>query len=105
MSRSRPNFGSSAPTGGASLSTVGRLTTRVGMLITVTAAPLALLAFLVILVGAPTLGSGLEVAMAAASGPLSTGGGIEWLFHVGVLGVLAGSWILGVGLILSGLSD
>jgi len=35
--------------------------------------------------------------------PLATGGGVGWL-HVAVLGVLAGTWLLGAGLVVTGLA-
>lgn len=98
-------FERSIRTGRIPLSAVGRVATRVGVGLLVAAAPLALATVLAVVLVAPTLGDGLEAVLAAASGPLGTGGGLPWLLHVGVVGVLAGCWILGAGLLLSGVAD
>ena len=105
MPRSHPEVGRSLLPGSASASTVGRVTTRVGAAFVVAAVPLAIAAFYAILLDAPTVAAGVVTAGTAVSGPLATGSGVEWLLHVGVLGTLAGCWVLGAGLILSGLSD
>lgn len=105
MPRIRPGFDSGTHPRRAGLATIGRFTTRAGTILTLTAAPLALATFLSILLGTPTLAVGLDAAMSAATGPLVASGGVEWLLHVGVLGLLAGCWLLGAGLVLSGLTD
>jgi len=105
MPRIRPEFESGVRGATVSPATAGRTLTRAGVVVAMTAAPLALVAFLLVLADAPTIGAGLDSAAAATSGPLAAGGGVGWLLHVGVLGVLAGVWILGAGLVVAGLTD
>jgi hypothetical protein len=105
MPRNRPEFESGLAVTDLSLGTVGRLATRAGTVLVLLAAPLALATFLAVLAGAPNPVAGLDTALAATSGPLGAAGGVEWLLHLGVLGLLAGSWILGAGLVLTGLTD
>ncbi len=105
MPRNRPEPGASLLPGDATLPTIGRVTTRLGAGVLLAAAPLAAGTLLAILLGSPTLDAGLRTALAAATGPLGAGGGLPWLFHAAVLGLLAGCWLLGFGLVLSGLSD
>lgn len=105
MPRIRPEFESGALATRVSLATVGRLAVRAGAAITLTAAPLALATFLLVLADAPTVAAGLDAAASATTGPIGDGGGIGWLLHAGVLGVLVGTWILGAGLVVSGLTD
>jgi len=78
---------------------------RLGFALTAMALPLAVGTGLAVVLSAPTLGTGLDTVITAASGPLGAPTGIGWLFHVGVLGVLAGTWLYGAGLLVSGLLD
>ena len=105
MPRNRPESDSATHATGVSPATAGRFATRAGVVLTLTAAPLALATFLLVLQDAPTLAAGLDAAVSATSGPLGAGGGVGWLLHVAVLGILAGCWLAGAGLILSGLTD
>lgn len=105
MPRIRPEFEAGARTTSVSLATAGRLLTRAGTVLALTAAPLAFVTFILVLANAPTITAGIDSAATAANGPIATGGGVDWLFHVGVLGVLAGCWLLGAGLVCSGLAD
>lgn len=105
MSRNRPEFVSGVATDQVPPATVGRLATRAGTILTLTAAPLAVVTFFSILLDASTVGAGVDAAAAATSGPLAVSGGMGWALHIAVLGLLAGSWILGAGLVLSGLVD
>ncbi|WP_225335011.1 hypothetical protein [Halomicrobium urmianum] len=81
---------------------VGTLAVQVGYATVTAALLLAAVTFGVLLARAPTVAAGIDAAVAAGTGPLS-GSGVTWLFHVGVLGVLIGSWLLGLGLIIDGL--
>jgi hypothetical protein len=62
------------------------------------AVPLAAGAFLGLLAGTATA-TALSTAAGAVTNPPAAGG-VAWLFRVGALGVLAGSWILGFGLVV-----
>ncbi|SFR93614.1 hypothetical protein SAMN05216559_1334 [Halomicrobium zhouii] len=105
MPRIRPEFDAGARGRPTSLATAGRVLTRAGTVVALTAAPLALVTFLLVLGDAPTMDAGLDSAVAATTGPLAMGGGLGWLLHVAVLGVLAGTWVVGAGLVVSGLAD
>jgi len=105
MPRIRPEFETGSRGALMSLATAGRLLTRAGVVLALTAAPLALVTFLLVLADAPSVSTGLDSAIAATGGPLATGGGVGWLLHVAVLGVLAGTWLLGAGLVVTGLAD
>lgn len=105
MPRGRPEFEAGARTAPVSLAAAGRVLTRSGAAVALTATPLALVTLLLVLGDAPSVEAGLDSALAATSGPLATGGGVGWLLHVAVLGVLVGTWLLGAGLVVSGLAD
>jgi len=105
MPRIRPGRQRTTRPRAGHLGTAGTLATRAGAVVLVTATPLALATFVSLVLGAPTLGAGLDAATAATQGPLTPGGGIGWLLHVGFLGVLAGVWVLGLGLLCRGLDD
>ncbi len=83
---------------------IGVLAVQVGYATVMAALLLAVVTLGVLLARAPTVAAGIDAAVAAGTGPLS-GSGAAWLFHVGVLGLLFGSWLLGLGLIVDGLVD
>jgi hypothetical protein len=64
------------------------------------AIPLTVGGFGLLIVQAPSVGTGVQRALAATTGPLSAGGGLGWVLHVGVFGLLVGGWILGLALVL-----
>lgn len=107
MPRNRPEFESGTPATRPGPATVGQVLSRAGAGLAVAAAPLAFATLLLMLADAPTVGAGIDAAVTATSGPLGSAGGrgIAWLLHVAVLGVLAGCWLLGAGLVVSGLAD
>lgn len=83
----------------------GRLAIRAGIALCVLALPLAVGTFLVLVLSAPSLGAGLDSAAAAVEGPLGTPGGVAWLLHLGVIGLLVGAWLVGAGLLVTELLD
>lgn len=85
--------------------TAGRLAVRVGVALTALALPLAVAASLVVVVSAPSLTAGVDQLFAATTGPVGAPRGVGWLAHVGVLGLLAGAWLAGGGLLVSELLD
>jgi hypothetical protein len=103
MARRQQEFGAGRdePT----VATVGRLALRSGAVLSVLALPLAVGAFLAVVLAAPSLMAGLDGAAAAVQGPLGTAVGVAWLLHLGVLGLLVGAWLTGAGLLLSALLD
>lgn len=90
---------------GHPLARAGWYATRAGVVAVVTALPLSIVTFALVLADAPTLAAGLETAVSATTGPLGPPGGVPWLLHVGVLGLLGGSWLVGLGLVLTGVFD
>ncbi|GGN97885.1 MULTISPECIES: hypothetical protein [Haloarcula] len=84
---------------------VGRRATRAGLALAAATLPLVVGTVAGMLVDAPTLTAGVDAVLAAAGTPLVGGYGRAWLFHVGALGLLAGCWLLGAGLLLDGLFD
>lgn len=90
---------------GPRLERIGRLALRSGRFVTVTAAPIAVLAGFAVILAAPSLSAGVDAAVATATGPLGPPDGVGWLFHAGVLVVLTGAWLSGAGLVLTGLFD
>ncbi|WP_324757679.1 hypothetical protein [Haloarcula montana] len=77
---------------------VGEVATRVGTGLLLVAIPLAAGAFLGLVSGA-TMTAALSTATTAVTDPPAANGAAR-LFRIGVLGVLAGSWILGFGLVV-----
>ncbi|WP_226010616.1 hypothetical protein [Halomicrobium salinisoli] len=82
----------------------GTLAVQVGYATVMAALLLAVVTFGVLVARAPSFAAGVDAAVAAGTGPLS-GSGVAWLFRAGVLGLLIGSWVLGLGLIVDGLLD
>jgi len=85
--------------------TVGRLALRGGAVLTALALPLAVGTSLYLTLSAPSLSVGLDRTLAATTGPLGPPTGVGWLAHVAVLGLLAGAWLVGVGLLVSALLE
>ncbi|WP_284008765.1 hypothetical protein [Haloarcula pelagica] len=77
---------------------VGAVATRLGTALLVVALPLATGSFLGLLAGT-TVAAALSTAVTAVVDPPAASS-LAWLFRVGALGVLAGSWILGFGLVV-----
>jgi len=69
MPRIRPEFETGSRGALMSLATAGRLLTRAGVVVALTAAPLALVTFLLVLADAPSVSTGLDSAIAATGGP------------------------------------
>lgn len=84
---------------------LARFAVLLGVFLVTLAVPISIGSAVVVVGGAPTLAAGLDIAFGVIEGPLGTPGGVEWLFHPGVLGVLAGAWLSGVGLVVSELLD
>lgn len=103
MARRQQEFGAGRdePT----MATVGRLALRAGAALSVLALPLAVGAFLAVVLTAPSVAVGLDSATAAVGGPLGAPGGAAWLLHLGVLGLLVGAWLTGAGLVVDELLD
>lgn len=101
MPRERPGVGSGTRHRLVRPAALAERTARGGLVIVAVALPLALGAFAAVVLTAPSLDAGARAATAAITGPLAPGGGVAWLLHVGVLGVLAGAWLVGLGLVVS----
>jgi len=84
---------------------LGSVLTRLGLGLLVLALPVGAGAGLGLLGEAGSLAVGVRVALAALEGPLLGSSGLPWLFHVAVLALLSGCWLLGAGLVLDGLFD
>jgi len=82
---------------------VAALAERVGAALVAVTLPVAVGAFAVMALDAGSLLAAIDVAAAAMSGPLTTGWGLSWLFHVSTLATAVGCWFLGLGLLLDGL--
>ena len=84
---------------------VGAVLTRVGLALLALTVPVVVGVFagLLLTVGSPA--AGVAHALQAMDGPLLGGFGPGWLFHVSTLTLLCGCWLLGAGLLLSGLFD
>jgi len=67
------------------------------------AVALSLLVAALSLTGLLAGGGSLAVVTAALATPLGVPGGLAWAFHLGVVGVLVGTWLLGLGLLVDGL--
>lgn len=85
---------------GETLGAAGALATRIGLLIAAVALPLAAAASAVVILTAPSVSAGVEAVIAAATNPPAGGWGFAALLYLGVLGVLVGTWYLGVGALL-----
>jgi hypothetical protein len=103
MARRQQEFG--AGRGEPAVATVGWLALRSGAVLSVLALPLAVGAFLAVVLSAPSLAGGLDTATAAIDGPLGAPGSVGWLLHLGVLGLLVGAWLTGAGLLVTALLD
>ena len=92
-------------TGGLDPATIGNVLARVGLAVLALTVPVVAGAGagLFAAVGSPTVG--VARAVAAMDGPLLDGFGLPWLFHVAALSGLCGCWLLGAGLLLTGLFD
>jgi hypothetical protein len=84
---------------------VGRLALQAGTGLSVLALPLAVGTFLFVVLSAPSFAAGLDGAVAAIQGPLGAPGGVAWLLHLGVLGLLVGAWLTGAGILVRALLD
>ncbi|WP_236035531.1 hypothetical protein [Haloarcula rubra] len=102
MSQRRSTFGAATATDPA---VVGRRATRAGLVLAAATLPLVVGTGTGLVVDAPTLAAGVDAVLAAANAPLVGGYGRAWLFHVSALGLLAGCWLLGAGLLLDGVFD
>jgi len=85
--------------------TAGLLAVRLGVVLTALALPLAVATGLSLVVSAPSLATGIDQLLAVITGPLGAPDGVGWLAHVAVLGLLAGAWLAGGGLLVSELLD
>ncbi len=84
---------------------VGVVLTRLGAYILALTLPVVAGAFAGLFLTAGSPAVGVAHALAAMDGPLLGGFGLAWLFHVATLAGLCGCWVLGAGLLLSGLYD
>ncbi|WP_254271902.1 hypothetical protein [Haloarcula marina] len=84
---------------------VGRRATRVGLALVAAALPLVVGTLAGIAADAPTVEAAFTAALGVMDAPVFGQHGTQLLFHVGTLGLLAGCWVLGVGLLLDGLFD
>ncbi|MBX0287411.1 hypothetical protein [Haloarcula salinisoli] len=84
---------------------VGLVLTRLGAGIIALTLPVATGAFAGVLLTAGSPAVGVALALQAMDGSLLGGFGLAWLFHVATLAGLCGCWVLGAGLLLSGLYD
>jgi len=92
-------------TGGNSPLAIDRLAFRAGVAIAALVLPLAVGTGLLLVLTAPSLTAGFDSALAAATGTLGPPDGVGWVFHVTVLGLLVGAWLVGLGLVLSELLE
>ena len=96
MARRQPAFGTD---GSRSPAPVADRLVWLGAALCVLGVPLVVGVALAVVLSAPSLAAGVDSALAAVDGPLGAPDGIEWLLHVGVLGVLVGAWLAGAGLV------
>ena len=83
----------------------GAVLTRLGLAVVGLALPVAAATFAGLLATASSPAAGTTLALRAIDGPLLGGFGLARLFHLAILGGLCGCWLLGAGLLLSGLYD
>jgi|GEM_PF-2494902 len=93
------------PTGRLDPSRVGGTLTWLGLGVIALTLPVATGALAGLLTSAGSPAAGVAVALGAMDGPLLGATGLPWLFHVATLTGLCGCWLLGAGLLLSGLYD
>ena len=84
---------------------VGTALTRLGLSVLALTVPVVAGAFAGLLATAGSPEAGMALALRALDGPLFSGVGLAWLFHVATLVGLCGCWLFGAGLLLEGLSD
>lgn len=89
---------------GSSLADIGRRVAAVGVALVSVSAPVVLLAGVLLFSGAATAAV-VDGAAALLSADAAALGGLELVFHLASLVVLAGTWILGAGLLVEGLFE
>lgn len=102
MAQRQPTHGQPRP---ASPAHVGAVAQRAGRWVVVATLPLVVGTFAGLLTGAGTPLAGLELATAAMNASPTLATTLPALFQLGTLGLLAGCWAVGFGLLVDGLFD
>jgi len=102
MSQRRPTVGRAVA---SDISTLGSAAVWLGLVVTLAMTALAVAAGAELLAEAATVEGALSLALVALDEPLVGTYNTARLFHVGVVGLLVGTWVLGAGLVLEGLFD
>jgi hypothetical protein len=103
MAGRRPDYRQTTRSG-SSLADVGRRAATVGVAVVSLSAPVALLTG-VLLFGGTTPVAALDGAAALLSADAAALVGLELAFHLAALVGLAGTWVLGAGLLVEGLFE
>ena len=101
MAGRRPDYRETAG-GAGSLRLVGRRAALAGAVVCAISLPVALAAAVALFGVGPAAAEGAAALLSAEAGALS---GLELAFHLAALCALAGTWLLGAGLVIEGLLE
>jgi hypothetical protein len=93
------------PTGRDTPGVVGTVATRLGLLAVAVTLPVVVGTVAGMVGDAATVGAAFDTVGTVLTGPLAGQSGTAWLFHVAVLGLCSGCWLVGAGLVVDGLRD